>query len=253
MRKRMKWLDDERYIRFAGAMLLISPFFNFFLSVAANNTIPDKWAPYQLWAVFTAATTLQWIMRGLKMVVGFLMFRGKSSAWIPVLAILGVTIVSNFLTFKKDMEISKVQTVLSIVINIILFLIVFRAEFRLNQEFERKLAAARAAKAATSAKPRAVTATSVVRAAPSTQKKIKTVDFVIPRGSLIDFKGHGHFAKVIRCQGDELWLQSTQDLPKDIQKRSVILDSADRKHSVLLKFNRTQDDQYLVFKMVGWS
>jgi hypothetical protein len=79
------------------------------------------------------------------------------------------------------------------------------------------------------------------------QKRVQS--FVIAKGTVVQFEGFGHFAKVIRCHGDEIWLQGTRELPKDIEKRSVILDSADRKKSVRLKYNRTQDDQYLVFKI----
>lgn len=284
MGRRMKWLDDERYIRIAGALLLASPFFNFFLSVASNPHIPNKWSATQLWNIFMAATTLQWILRISKIVVGYLMFRGKSSAWVPVLAILGVTIFLNLYTFKKDIQFSVVQAVLGLVVNIILFSIVFRAEFRLNQEVERKLKAVRAAKAAaTSGAPATAKAVeekkaevvvlakvekaratadqkveqksepkkaTVVPIAKKTVRKVRKVkDFVIARGTVVEFEGFGHFAKVIKCHGDEIWLQGTRDLPKDLEKRSLILDSIDRKRSVRLRFNRTQDDQYLVFKI----
>ncbi|WP_157684741.1 hypothetical protein [Bdellovibrio bacteriovorus] len=263
----MKWLDDERYIRIAGALLLASPFFNFFLSVASNPHIPDKWSPTQLWAIFMAATTVQWILRISKIVVGYLMFRGKSSAWVPVLAILGVTIFLNLYTFKKDIQFSVVQAVLGLVVNIILFSIVFRAEFRLNQEVERKLKAVRAAKAASvDSAPRTVKLTAIATkkieqrsetnkatVVPITKKPVrkgrKVKDFVIARGTVVEFEGFGHFAKVIKCHGDEIWLQGTGELPKDLQSRSLILDSIDRKKSVRLKFNRTQDEQYLVFKI----
>lgn len=284
MGARRKWLDDERYIRIAGALLLASPFFNFFLSVATNPHIPNKWSATQLWTIFMAATTLQWILRISKIVVGYLMFRGKSSAWVPVLAILGVTIFLNLYTFKRDIQVSVAQAVMGLAINIVLFSIVFRAEFRLNQEVERKLKAVRAAKAASASaanasarsaeekkadvvvlakveKPQTAAAKkmapssepkrgSVVSITSKSMRKVRKVkDFVIARGTVVEFEGFGHFAKVIKCHGDEIWLQGTRDLPKDLETRSLILDSIDRKRSVRLKFNRTQDDQYLVFKI----
>ncbi|MGZ3781085.1 MAG: hypothetical protein ACXVCY_10600 [Pseudobdellovibrionaceae bacterium] len=139
MDQRAKWLRDERYIRIAGALLMISPFLNYFTSIALSSNLPDKWALKQLMAGFIVASGLSWVGRISNFIVGVLMFRGKSSAWVPVLAILGFTIAKNILTFKSDYQINHIQTVSSLIVNIFLFLLVFESEYRINKEINRRI------------------------------------------------------------------------------------------------------------------
>jgi len=243
IRQRMKWLDDERYIRFAGAMLLVSPFFNFFISVANNQSIPDKWIPSHLWAIFISATLVQWIMRIALVTVGILMVRGKSSAWVPVLAILAFTIIHNIFSFKNDFQISPAQAILSLLTNLFFFTIVFRAEFRLAREEDKKIAAAKAARLKkeadtkivtplqakpatpqepTKLAPRPAVVKEAAPPAPKPRTKPKIVrEFIITRGATIEFEGHGQFAEVMHCNENELWLKSTHSPPSEIKNRAV--------------------------------
>ncbi|WP_413584792.1 hypothetical protein [Bdellovibrio sp. HCB274] len=266
----------NRYLRIAGILLLLSPFLNFFISVAMLPASPSKWTWAYLSAMYLAATPMQWALRISKIVVGYLMFRAKSSAWLPVLVILAVTIAYNFLTFSKDWRTSSTQTVLSLLINFALFGMVLRAEILVNRELNEKLQAARAAKAAAkttlAAMPTAATVphtalenapeqfpkeASVVQLFPDNESPVSSespppetiVEFAITKGSAIDFEGVGQFAEVVRCQEDEIWIKGLTESPSGLTTRPVILESTESGASICLHYDRHDSDDVLVFKI----
>ncbi|WP_413575201.1 hypothetical protein ACLVWU_12965 [Bdellovibrio sp. HCB290] len=249
----------NRWLRIAGVFLLLSPFLNFFISVAMLPASPTKWTWAYLSAMFLAATPMQWALRISKLVVGYLMFRAKSSAWLPVLVILAVTIAHNFLTFSKDWRTSSTQTIMSLLINFALFGMVLRAEIQVNRELNEKLQAARAAKAA---KPSAqqIDESTVVQlfreseaaetGIPSEITMSETVaEFAITKGSAIDFEGFGHFAEVVRCEEDEIWIKGLTESPLGLTTRPVILESTENGASICLQYDRHDSDDILVFKI----
>ena len=259
-------------------------FRSFLISYSALGSRPDKWTVGVIWGSFMIATGMQWVLRISKFIIGFLMLRGKSSAWLPVLVILSVTIAHNFITFKNDYAISSGQTIFALVINFALFGFVLRAEIRNGRELEQKVRAARQARAAAAnpamaAPLKPITAASAVvtpktndvpkdvpiASAPAAKvtelpkKKIfepqikpelKTIvhEITFRKGTVIDFEGHGKFAEIIYCHEDELWLHSIGDLPQDITKKEVVLHSDDGKGTLRLKFHRQQGKQIIVFK-----
>lgn len=300
MSSRKKWLDDQRYIRMAGFLLVISPFANFFVSVAAASSSPNSLTVPMLWYAFVNVSALAWIMRALKVIVGLLMIRGKSSAWIPVMAILGFTIAYNLMTFKRDYSVSPMQAILSLLTNVVFFLIVFRAEFRVTQEINNKLKAVREQRDLNkqmSAGPQSLSAQPVAEKAlepvkkplefkmpevkkaaaapepgmPQPAKKVYAKqsaskpapviklpkkrkvqgEIAINKGTVVAFEGHGAFAKVIFCTADELWLESTGAPPENFKDRSIVLDSTKPKGSIRLRYDRTQNDSVLIFKVVS--
>lgn len=262
-----RWLDDERYIRMAGFLLLMSPFANFFVSVAAASASPQSLTLPQLWMAFVNVSAITWIMRVLRVVVGLLMIRGKASAWVPVMAILGFTIAYNLMTFKRDYSVSPMQAVLSLATNVFFFLLVFRAEFRITQEINNKIKAARARKAEAQRasavplapapevvikKTEATKNTNVVVMKPKPPPRKKVVGEIrIPKGAVVAFEGYGAFAKVLFCTANELWLESPQGPPANLQDRAIVLDSKKPKGSIRLRYDRTQEQGVLVFKVVS--
>lgn len=274
------WNRDERYIRIAGALLMVSPLMNFLMGVALNSIDSDKWTLHKLTASFMMVTGLTWIGRICNLLAGFLMLRGKSSAWIAVLAILGFTIAKNIITFKQDFQTNHLQTIVSFMINLGLFLLVLESEHRANKELDRKVQearlrqqAARVAGAApapaptpvqtvkpTAAKPATVTAT-VSKPLPAKQtaktqtaapqkRPAKHVEFVVKRGMPIVFDGHGKIGEVLNCTPNELWLKPTNHLPQDIHKRTVTLQDPEN-HQIRLKFAGLRDDSTLIFRLIS--
>ncbi|HEX7673267.1 MAG TPA: hypothetical protein VF412_03800 [Bdellovibrio sp.] len=254
---------------------------NFLISMATMNVnVPDKWAPHNLISSFMVATNLSWISRISNVVVGILMARGKSSAWIPVLAILGFTIAKNFITFKYDYGVNHFQTIASLAVNVLLFLLVFQAEYHANKELDQRLQAVRAGKKNTAAGPHVPTANEATKSKTSlttsqqtvstaqrTQPKVvptmkvqptipakprlRHVEFVVKRGMPIVFDGHGKIAEVIHCTDQELWLKPTNHLPRDIHKRTVTLQDPAHKGKVRLKFSGLREDSVIVFRLIG--
>ncbi|MDG0817503.1 hypothetical protein [Bdellovibrio svalbardensis] len=270
MGQKAKWLQDERYIRIAGALLMVSPIMNLLVSVALNSNVVDKWSLKNLFAAFMLASGLAWLGRISNFVVGFLMFRGKNTAWVPVLAILGFTIAKNFITFKQDYQTNHFQAISSLLINILLFLLVFESEYRLNKELNNKLQAARARQGGANTNP-STTKSPTTKEAPLTAsvaaniKKATPLDFsyqkpasspapqksfIIKKRMPIEFAGHGKIAEVIHCTEDELWLKPTNHLPNDIHKKTVTLEDPKQGGKIRLKFSGIRDDSTLVFRLV---
>ncbi|MGE5086938.1 MAG: hypothetical protein ACM3MG_11600 [Bacillota bacterium] len=241
----------NRYLRLVGALLLLAPFVNFIISVAMLPPAPNKWTLAHMSAMFFAASPLQWALRASKIVIGYLMLRAKSSAWLPVLVILAVTIAYNFLTLSRDFRTNSFQAVSSLLINFVLFGIVLNAEIKSQKELNAKLAAARAAKAAgtstaTISEPiRAVEDDVTPLLAPSEVE----MEFQIAKGSQIDFEGLGQFAEVIHCKDDELWIRGTHMVPLGITSRPVILESSDHHTSVRLHYLRNDGPDIMIFKV----
>ena len=93
-------------------LFLINPFLNYLLSVGLNPNIPNKTFKFIVLGFFSS-TGFDWISRVSNFSVGFLMFRGKNSAWVPVLAILGFAIAKNLITFKQYYQLNQTVRVLA--------------------------------------------------------------------------------------------------------------------------------------------
>ena len=135
MDQQKKWLENENYIRFAGAMLMLSPFMNFLVSMWLNPSVNVNWTINEFIVIFMSVSALNWIGRIASFVVGFLMLRGKNTAWTPVLFILAFMIVKNFLTFKADFQISSMQALGNLGINLFLFYLVYQSS---EASYEKK-------------------------------------------------------------------------------------------------------------------
>lgn len=257
MSQKAGWLKNERYIRIAGFLLMVSPFLNYLASVVFNSNINDKWAFKSLLTGFMLATGFSWLGRISNFIVGFLMFRGKSSAWIPVLAVLGFAIAKNIITFKNDFHISPWQTLVYLLVNVLLFLLVFESEYRINNELNKKLQAAKERHSENSAvsKPTAQAlltplAKTLAPAAVAPMAEKRSQGFVITKGASIDFEGFGKFAEVIHCTDQELWLKATNHLPADIHKKTVTLKASGKKGQVRLKFSNIREDSVMIFRVI---
>lgn len=266
MGQQAKWLRDERYIRIAGFLLMLSPVLNYLVSIAFSSHL--NYTGKEFVMGFFVSSGFVWLGRLSSFIVGYLMFRGKSSAWVPVLAILGFTIAKNIITFKHDFQISQIQTLSSIAINVGLFLLVFESEYRINKELNNKIQAARArrkadgrsdgraadhtspqapSKRVTSSEDKIISSKTFSSSKPKSSAK----EFMIEKGAAIDFEGYGLFAKVIHCTEKELWVQTIEHLPAEIHKKTVTLQAPGSRSSVQLKFSGVRDDSVVVFRVVS--
>ena len=253
---------NRSLLRGVGALLMLAPFLNFFVSIAMLPASPNKWTWAYLSAVFLAASPMQWALRVSKIVIGYLMFKAKSSAWMPVLIILVVTIAYNFLTFSRDFRTNSFQAVTSILINFILFGLVLSAEIRSQKELNAKLAAARAARAQATPSPQTVATVEaeennvVVLPIAESIAKIESheepaieVEFQIAKGSQIDFEGLGQFAEVVHCHDDEIWIRGTGAIPAGITSEPLLLESSENGATVRLQYSRHNGTDVMIFKI----
>lgn len=133
-------LQREKFIRIGGALLLISPFGNFLMSIAPSPQIPDPWSAHGLWVFTKSVTWGTWALYASSLVVGALMLKGRRSSWVFVLVVLGWYIVMNGLHFRHEVKVSGLLSpLLQLLTNIGLFGLVYVQEFhqRLYPRAER--------------------------------------------------------------------------------------------------------------------
>src|SRR5689334_10807698 len=122
-----KLLHREQVIRFAGLMLMLSPFANVFLTIAATN-IANKWTFIFLNEFLAGMTLIQWAMLIGNFVVGSLMIKGRRKSWMPVLVMLFIFIAHGVFRYNSA-ETGKTLRIATLVINIALFALVYYQEY----------------------------------------------------------------------------------------------------------------------------
>lgn len=134
------FLRREKYIRYAGILLTLSPLGNFFWSSALSG-IYHWWDPRVLLVILRGIPPILWFLWGSAFFVGLTMLKGKRTSWILTLCVLGLNVVFGIATFKKDIAQGWLQPTLSLAVNIGLFVMIYTQEF--HQRLERKLWQAR--------------------------------------------------------------------------------------------------------------
>jgi hypothetical protein len=122
-----KLLHREQVIRFAGLMLMLSPFANILLTIASTN-LAHKWTLVFFREFITGMTLVQWAMLTGNLVVGSLMIKGRRQSWMPVLVILFVFIAHGLFRYNST-EGGKTLRIATLVINIALFALVYYQEY----------------------------------------------------------------------------------------------------------------------------
>ena len=129
-------LQREKYIRMAGLLLMVSPFFNFFFSVH-NALGPNvKLTQPILEKIIRDLPIFIWLAAPVAIVTGFMMLKGRRSSWISVMALLGVFIIFNFMNIRQDFKTGWFQPTLNLITNLSLFILVYAQEF--HQTAQRK-------------------------------------------------------------------------------------------------------------------
>jgi hypothetical protein len=123
-----KLLHREQVIRFAGFMMLLSPFANVFLTIMDIN-LPNKWTMSFFMDFARSQTLLHWLMQLGNIVVGSMMLKGRRPNWIPVLAMLFVFIAHGVLKYKTATISGKFIPTAALLTNIALFLLVYYQEY----------------------------------------------------------------------------------------------------------------------------
>lgn len=242
MRQKAKWLQNNRVIRTAGALLMVSPFFNILFTAYLTQNPLKTWSAKHFLTVLVTGSFVDWLSRITNLVVGFLMFRGKSSAWVVVLLILAFSITQNLYTFSHYYHLNKIITIGSLVINVGLFLLVLEAEYRVNMAIGRRESSGGAVLPTVHAAP-------VVPIPIKSQPKPR--EFYVTKGMAIDFQGHGRVAEVLNCDDQELWLKTYEPVPEGFYLRPLVLEDLEQKMTVSLHFHERRGQAVVIFKLVG--
>lgn len=255
MRNKAKWLQDPRVIRTAGAFLMISPLFNLFVNVYVNPSFTNKWTISHLYAVFMNASTIDWLGRISNFTVGYLMFRGQSSSWMAVLAILAFSISQNLYTFSHYYRLNKFFTVSSLLTNVAFFLLVFEAEYRLNLSIGARTKKQEASPGKPSPPPLQALPNQPTPVRKTSAHQVRSTapraEFWFTQGSLIEFDGHGRIGQLIDCTEEEIILKTvTHSLP-NLEKRTLQLEDVQRGVSVTLRYSGLRGDSLIAFKVVA--
>lgn len=135
---KVKLIRQEKFIRFSGVVMMISPFINFALSIAPVQNVGDKTTLPVLWSLAKSINSIHWLLWAASFVVGTMMLKGRRSSWISVLAILGIFIVFDFLNLKKNLARGWEQPLTSIAFNLFIFILVYVQEFRQSSQARPK-------------------------------------------------------------------------------------------------------------------
>jgi hypothetical protein len=129
-------LRREQIIRYTGILLLFTPLGNFLLSAFLTHS-HGWWRLFMLRGFARELNASFWILSALNFFAGALMIKGKRESWISTLCVIGVTILFNLSTFRRDILDGWLQPTLSMVINCAFFGLIYSQE--VHQRLQRKL------------------------------------------------------------------------------------------------------------------
>jgi hypothetical protein len=136
----LNFLKREKYIRYAGILLILSPFGNFFWSSALSG-IYHWWNPRVLALIIKGIPPVFLFLWGSAFVVGLTMLKGKRSSWNLTLGLLSLNLIFGIISFKKDIATGWFQPTISLTINAALFVLIYIQEF--HQKLEARVWEAR--------------------------------------------------------------------------------------------------------------
>lgn len=105
----VKLLERKGVIRFFGVALILSPFFNTFLTIMAFPFVQDRWSWRVFWFVTSNRAVVDQILYIATFVIGVLMLRGATWAWKCLLILLGGYILNQTVHFGANFKANKLS------------------------------------------------------------------------------------------------------------------------------------------------
>ncbi len=96
-------------IRFFGIALILSPFFNTFLTIMAFPHLQQRWSFRVLWFITSNRSPVDQILYIATFIIGILMLSGASWAWKCLLVLLGGYILNQTLHFGANFRVNKLS------------------------------------------------------------------------------------------------------------------------------------------------
>lgn len=185
---KQRLLQREKFIRVAGLLLMLSPFFNLIITIHTALGPNRKLTQLNFFQVLESIPMLVWALWTFALVTGLMMIKVRRASWLAVLGLLGVFIVFNIVNFKKDLAIGWLQPTIYLLTNITLFALVYAQEF--HQKAQRK-------------------GLELIRK----MREVKT------NGPTVHFDGVGPWAKMIAITTTHISMRAFAEPPSDIKTR----------------------------------
>ena len=119
----VKILERKSVIRFFGIGLVLSPFFNTFLTIMTFAQVQDRWSWRIFWFVTTNRALVDQLLYVATFTIGILMLRGAPWVWKCLLVLLGGYILNQTMHFGPNFRANKLSAVFFLM-NVAVFLFI---------------------------------------------------------------------------------------------------------------------------------
>lgn len=216
-------LQQERNIRIAGLLLMLSPIGNVFFSILTFNA-ENKWTAAFFWQVIQTSSPGHWYLKIACIIVGaWMAATARRSSWLFALIVLGLYIGYGIVNFKSQKLMSGwFPPTLSLLSNIGFFAFIYFVEFQhsgLALEEEKR-------KRQEKEKPRKVQEpTTAVENPISIAAKPQAEEFYFNltnlEGYVLDFEGIGPWGKIEKASAKEIHVRAFEKPPEKVREQAV--------------------------------
>ncbi|OFZ28640.1 MAG: hypothetical protein A2622_06005 [Bdellovibrionales bacterium RIFCSPHIGHO2_01_FULL_40_29] len=196
----VKVLERKAVIRLFGIGLILSPFFNTFLTMMTFSNVRDQWSWRVFWFVTQNRAFADQVLYVATFIIGILMLRGAAWAWKCLLVLLGGYILNQTMHFGPNFRANKFSAVF-FMMNVGIFLFI-------ADQLAWKL------KVASVSKP---VSPSGRTPSPVPSPVIPLVSLKSHRRIMIHFENFGEWARVVEISPKGLQLQSLREAPLGIE------------------------------------
>ncbi len=241
----VKILERKSVIRFFGIGLILSPFFNTFLTIMTFTQVQDRWSWRVFWFVTSNRSFVDQVLYIATFTIGILMLRGAPWVWKCLLVLLGGYILNQTFHFGQNFRANKLSAVFFLM-NVGVFL--FIAD-QLAWKIKKHLP-----KFDTSNLTKPVQQTTQTAVQPAVRKEISqpvVQKEISPRAQLKSSKKHfihflnsGPWAKLIEISKDGIRVECITTPPKNIESEDIEF-SLGANANFRIRFVESQKDIFL--------
>ena len=214
----VKILERKSVIRFFGIALILSPFFNTFLTILAFPFAQDRWSLRVLWFVTSNRAPVDQLLYIATFIIGVLMLRGAPWAWKCLLVLLGGYILNQTFHFGPNFKANKLSA-LFFLMNVGIFLFIAdQLAWKIKQAIPVPLKKDSALKAKLS--HQFVTKTEQMQQGANYAQKRKA-QLSSSKKHLIHFLDKGPWATLLEISNDGIRVQCLTVPPKNIESTEI--------------------------------
>ena len=217
----VKILERKSVIRFFGIGLILSPFFNTFLTIMTFTQVQDRWTWRVFWFVTTNRALVDQLLYVATFTIGILMLRGAPWVWKCLLVLLGGYILNQTMHFGPNFRANKLSAVFFLM-NVGVFLFIAdQLAWKVKKHFPK-------AEAVDLNKPKQQTRAIQEPQAIEQPKQMVMQKEISPRAQLRSSKKHfvhflnsGPWAKLIEISKDGIRVECITTPPQNIESKDI--------------------------------